>query len=114
MSEILWHRSVPHRVQDMVQAYASVLDVLDGAFGISIARLGCLVDVPELDPPVEEEGVISHLVRRQLRRRELFVLAERIGAIEAVVRAGFHGLADGHLHAGALEHGARELEVLVP
>ncbi len=105
---------VTDRAQGMVRTYASVLDILNGAFGVSIARLRCLVDVPELDPPVKQEGVISHLIRRQLRRREFLVLAEWIGAVEAVVRAGLHRLAGGHFHARTLQHGARELEVLVP
>lgn len=91
-----------------------MLDVL-GALGGPRAVLGRLVDVPELDPPVEQERVVGHLVRRQLRRR-VVVGAVAVHGVDAVgprVGAGLLRLPGGHLHVGAIEHGARGLEVAV-
>lgn len=78
------------------------------------AMLGCLVNVPELHPPVEQEGVIGHLVGGQLGTREaLGILTLGVDAIRPVVGAGLLHGTGGHLHVSALEHGARGLVVIV-
>lgn len=96
----------------MQWAYSGVLDVLR-AFRRPGAGLGGLVDVPELHPPVEQKGIVGHLVRGQLGRGEVVVLVHRVDAIGPVVGAGLLGRASGHLHLGAVEQGARSLVVLV-
>jgi len=97
------------------RAYTGVLDVL-GAFCGAGARLGGLVDVPELDPPVKQERVVGHLIRRQLRRGKSVsaVLVQGLGAVGPVAGAGLLGRAGRHLdRVAAIEHGPGELEVAV-
>lgn len=90
--------------------YPVVADILDRVLGGGTARLRGRVNVPELHPPVEQKGIVGDLVGGQRRQGQVVYLLNRVGAVHLVVGTG---LFRGHLHV-ALEHGARQADVLVP
>jgi hypothetical protein len=91
-----------------------VLDVLRALAGLAGADLGRLVDVPELDPPVEQERVVSHLVLGQKRVWQAMdrVVLHGVNAIGLVAGTGLLRRLGGHLHV-ALDHGPRQAVVVV-
>lgn len=95
---------------DKIATYPVVADVLNRVLGGIAARLGGRVNIPELDPPVEQEGIVCDLVGGQRGKRQVVYLLNRVGAIHLAVGTG---LFRGHLHV-AFKHGARQVEVFVP
>ena len=95
-------------------SYPCVLDVLGALGGLARAVFGRLVDVPELDPPVEQERVVGHLVLGQQRVRQAVgrVVVDRVHAIGLVAGAGLLRRRRRHLHV-ALDHGPRQAVVVV-
>lgn len=91
-----------------------MLDVLRALAGLARADLGRLVDVPELDPPVEQERVVGHLVLGQKRVGQAVdrVAVHGINAIGLVAGTGLLRRLGGHLHV-ALDHGPRQAVVVV-
>jgi hypothetical protein len=78
------------------------------------AILGCLVNVPELDPPIEQERVLCHLILGELWGGHLawWLGLCHVGAIGLVSRAVSLRWPSGHLET-ALDHGARGVVVVV-
>ena len=84
-------------------------EILDGILGAAVGTSGGGENVPELDPPVEQEGVVGDLACRQCGQRHV------VGHVDVAGYIGLVGarLLGGHLQV-AIEHGAREGVVPVP
>jgi len=91
-----------------------VLNVLRALAGLAGADLGRLIDVPELDPPVEQERIVGHLVLGQKRVWQAIdrVVVHVINAIGLVAGTGLLRRLGRHLHV-AFDHGPRQAVVVV-
>jgi hypothetical protein len=90
------------------------MPALGGRGTVAAINLARLEDVPELDPPVEQERVVGHLLLRQQRVGQAGdrVVVHGVHAVLLVAGAGLGGRRGGHLHV-ALDHGARQAAVVV-
>jgi len=111
MAEVLFRASVCYFAAHSVVhcTYPVVAEVLVRVLRGRIARLTGHVDVPKLDPPVEQERIVCDHARGQLGQRQVLDLVDRVDAVGPVAGAALLGQ---HLQV-AVEHGARQVEVLV-
>lgn len=111
MAKVLFGASVCYvvRAEASYYTYPVVVEILVRVLRGRVARLAGHVNVPELDPPVEQEGIVGNHARGQLGQRQVLYLVDRVDAVGAVARATFLGQ---HLQV-AVEHGARQVKVLV-
>lgn len=98
------------RVYVCHSTYPVVTDILDRVLGAASRSSGGGVNVPELDPPIEQEGVVGDLALGQCRQGHVIGHIDIAGAIGLGVGAG---LLRRQLQV-AIKHGARKGVLSVP